>query len=87
VRVTPAPGTWLPVESLLALPGVVAVDAPDGALFADLGGASDVPAFVRAAAALPFDLLGVAEEPPSLQEAYLALVGAAADERPVEVAP
>jgi hypothetical protein len=31
--------------------------------------------FLRAATALPFDLMGVAEERPTLQEAYLALVG------------
>jgi ABC-2 type transport system ATP-binding protein len=44
-----------------------------------------VPEFIRAAAALPHDLLGVADEPPTLQEAYLALVGNAAS-NPGEVA-
>jgi ABC-2 type transport system ATP-binding protein len=33
-----------------------------------------VPGVVRAVAALPGDLLGVAEEPPTLEEAYLRLV-------------
>jgi len=80
VCVTPAPGASLATESLRALPGAVAVDARDGVFLVDLRSAGDVPAFVRGAAALPVDLLGVAEEPPSLQEAYLALVGAAADD-------
>ena len=34
-----------------------------------------VPAVVRAIAGMPGDLLGVAEEPPTLEEAYLRLVG------------
>ena len=79
VRVTPAVGQSLDARALLALPGATTVDAVDGAMVADLADARDVPAFVRAVAALPLDLLGVAEEPPTLQEAYLALVGAAGD--------
>jgi ABC-2 type transport system ATP-binding protein len=33
-----------------------------------------IPAVVRQIAAMPGDLLGVAEEPPTLEEAYLRLV-------------
>lgn len=79
VRVTPAHGSTLAVESLLALPGAANVEASAGAFLVDLTGADDVSAFVRGAAALPDDLLGVAEEPPTLQEAYLALVGKSAE--------
>lgn len=76
VRVTPAPGAGLVASDLLSLPGVLEIHSRDGDLAADLARAADVPAFVRAAATLPFELLGVAEEPPTLQEAYLTLVGA-----------
>jgi ABC-2 type transport system ATP-binding protein len=55
--------------------GAIRVESEDGALLVELEGAADVPAFVRGAAAMPVDLLGVAEVPPTLQEAYLALVG------------
>ena len=75
VRVTPAPGAGLVASDLVSLPGVLEIHSRDGDLAADLARATDVPAFVRAAAALPFELLGVAEEPPTLQEAYLTLVG------------
>jgi ABC-2 type transport system ATP-binding protein len=85
VRVTLAPGTRLGGESLLALPGAVGVELRDGAFTVDLESAGAVPDFVRGAAALPVDLLGVAEEPPTLQEAYLALVGTPAGDA-VEVA-
>jgi ABC-2 type transport system ATP-binding protein len=77
VRVTPLPGAHLTREELLALPGAAsAVVAEDGSFTVDLAAEDAVPAFVRAAAAMPHDLMGVAEEPATLQEAYLALVGA-----------
>jgi ABC-2 type transport system ATP-binding protein len=79
VRVTPAPGVPLAVEALLALPGAVRAEAGEGSITVEVSAAGLVPAFVPAAAALPVDLLGVAEEAPTLQEAYLALVGAPAD--------
>jgi ABC-2 type transport system ATP-binding protein len=60
---------------LSALPGVKEILSLDGGFAADLVEEGAVPSFVRAVVALPFDLLGVAEEPPTLQEAYLALVG------------
>jgi ABC-2 type transport system ATP-binding protein len=80
VRVTPAPGVLPDLAALRSLPGAIGVEERGGVFMADLGSAEDVPAFVRAAVALPVDLLGVAEEPPTLQEAYLALVGAHADD-------
>jgi ABC-2 type transport system ATP-binding protein len=79
VRVTPAPGVRLPAGALLGLPGAVRAEAGGGSITVEVSAAGLVPAFVRAAAGLPVDLLGVAEEPPTLQEAYLALVGTPAD--------
>jgi ABC-2 type transport system ATP-binding protein len=75
VRVTPAPGSRIAPGELLELPGTVHVEAGDGFFVVDLRAVRSVPDFVRAAALLPHDLLGVAEEAPTLQEAYLALVG------------
>lgn len=75
VRVQPAPGSGLTEWDVGSLPGVVRVLPVSDGFTVDLVAADAVPSFVRAAAALPFDLLGVAEEPPTLQEAYLALVG------------
>ena len=37
-------------------------------------GRERIPAVVRQVAAMPLDLLGVAEEPPTLEEAYLRLI-------------
>jgi ABC-2 type transport system ATP-binding protein len=82
VRVTPAPGTRIAPGELLALPGATHAVERDGAFIVDIHSVRNVPEFVRAAALLPHDLLGVAEEPPTLQEAYLALVGAAAAPAP-----
>jgi ABC-2 type transport system ATP-binding protein len=76
VRVTPLPGARLTREELLALPGAASAVAQDGSFTVDLVAEDAVPAFVRAAAAMPHDLMGVAEEPATLQEAYMALVGA-----------
>ena len=79
VRVTPVPGSRMTAADLSALPGVTKVGAlPDG-YAVDLVEEGAVSPFLRAATALPFDLLGVAEEPPTLQEAYLALVGSQRD--------
>jgi ABC-2 type transport system ATP-binding protein len=74
VRVTPAPGVRMVPGELMALPGSVRAESRDGYFLVDLRTARGVPEFVRAAALLPHDLLGVAEEPPTLQEAYLVLV-------------
>jgi len=76
VRVTPVAGVTLSADELQALPGAVSVTAHDGSFTVDLTADDAVPGFVRAAAAMPHDLLGIAEEPATLQEAYLALVGA-----------
>ncbi len=76
-RVTPLPGTAVPIDDLLALPGALRAEFGPDFTLVDLCRVDDVPAFIRAAAALPVQLLGVAEEPPTLKEAYLALVGAA----------
>jgi ABC-2 type transport system ATP-binding protein len=75
VRVTPAPGSTMVAGDLSGLPGVKGVLALDAGFAADLADDGAVPVFLRSVVALPFDLLGVAEEPPTLQEAYLALVG------------
>jgi ABC-2 type transport system ATP-binding protein len=75
VRVTPVPGSALTADDLVGLPGVATVAASNGGFAADLVDEAAVPVFLRAATALPFDLMGVAEERPTLQEAYLALVG------------
>jgi ABC-2 type transport system ATP-binding protein len=80
VRVTPAPGAHVATEALLALPGAIGAEREEGYVLVELRAAKDVPAFVRGVASLPVDLLGVAEEPPTLQEAYLALVGTPGDQ-------
>jgi hypothetical protein len=54
------------------------VESYAGSLLVDVRSVLVVPEFVRAAAMLPHDLLGIAKEAPTLQEAYLALVGAPA---------
>ncbi len=75
VRVTPRVGSDMTAGDLTTLPGVKEILSLDGAFAVDLVREDAVPSFLRAVVALPFDLLGVAEEPPTLQEAYLALVG------------
>jgi ABC-2 type transport system ATP-binding protein len=80
VLVTPAPGAVLTARMLLTLPGATGMDADDGTFLVGVASLSAVPGFVRAAVALPVDLLGVAEEAPTLQEAYLALVGTPSDD-------
>ena len=81
VRVTPVAGAVLTGADLLALPGAVAAHVHETSITVDLSAEDAVPGFVRAVVALPCDLLGVAEEPPTLQEAYLALVGASEEQR------
>jgi ABC-2 type transport system ATP-binding protein len=74
VRVTPAPRTVLDERAIAALDGVRALTAVPGGAVVELTTRAAVPAVVRAIAAMPADLLGVAEEPPTLEEAYLRLV-------------
>jgi ABC-2 type transport system ATP-binding protein len=76
VRVAPAPGVRLDLEALEALPSVTRAYADDGGAVAEASSRDGVPALVRAIAAMPLDLLGVAEEPPTLEEAYLRLMRA-----------
>jgi ABC-2 type transport system ATP-binding protein len=74
VRVTVAPRTVLDEHRLAALDGVWNVTAVVGGAIVELASRQAVPAIVRAIAGMPGDLLGVAEEPPTLEEAYLRLV-------------
>ena len=46
----------------------------DGGAIVELTSREMIPAVVRQIAAMPVDLLGVAQEPPTLEEAYLRLV-------------
>jgi ABC-2 type transport system ATP-binding protein len=75
VRVTPvAPG--IPsADELAALPGVTEVRVHDGALRLRVATRGDVPGLLRAAASLEAAFYGVAEEVPTLEDAYLRLVG------------
>jgi ABC-2 type transport system ATP-binding protein len=77
VLVTAAAGTVLDRSRIAALAGVRRVTAVDGGAIVELISRGAVPAVVRAIAGMPGDLLGVAEEPPTLEEAYLRLVHAA----------
>jgi ABC-2 type transport system ATP-binding protein len=74
VRVTAAPRTVLDHDGIAALHGVRQVSPLDGGAIIELATRAAVPAVVRAIAGMPGDLLGVAEEPPTLEEAYLRLV-------------
>ena len=60
----------------MELPGALGATLEGESVLVDLPSLDAVPEFVRAAARLPVDLLGVSEEAPTLQEAYLVLVGA-----------
>jgi ABC-2 type transport system ATP-binding protein len=75
VRVSLAQSSVLARSDVMALPGARDVTLASDHMMVTIESLEHVPAFVRGAAALPVDLLGVAEEPPTLQEAYLALVG------------
>lgn len=83
VRVTVAPGTLLDERAIAALPGVRRVTTVAGGAIIDLQARHTIPALVRAVASMPGDLLGVAEEPPTLEEAYLRLVRTQGPETPV----
>ena len=76
VRVTLAPDAVLDETAIAALPGVRAVARVDGGAMVEVDSRHAVPPVVRAIAGMPGDLLGVAEEPPTLEEAYLRLVRA-----------
>jgi len=76
VRVAPAPGSQLDPEALAALAGVVRVRRDDGGAIVEVSTRDAIPSLVRAIAAMPVDLLAVAEEPPTLEEAYLRLMSA-----------
>ena len=74
VRVTVAPRTVLDHGAIGALDGVSRVCPIEGGALVELRSRDAVPGVVRAMAALPGELLGVAEEPPTLEDAYLRLV-------------
>jgi ABC-2 type transport system ATP-binding protein len=74
VRVTTALGTDLDHHGIAELQGVLGVVPVAGGAVAELASRAMIPAVVRQIAAMPGDLLGVAEEPPTLEEAYLRLV-------------
>jgi ABC-2 type transport system ATP-binding protein len=74
VRVTVAPGAALDAPGIAALDGVRALTPVDGGAIVEVTGRQAIPGVVRQIAAMPGDLLGVAEEPPTLEEAYLRLV-------------
>jgi ABC-2 type transport system ATP-binding protein len=46
----------------------------EGGVIVEVTSRQAIPDVVRQIAAMPVDLLGVAEEPPTLEEAYLRLV-------------
>jgi ABC-2 type transport system ATP-binding protein len=74
VRVTVAPGSTLDTQAITLLDGVRRVlPQHDGACL-ELTASDAIPAVVRRIAAMPCDLLGVAQELPTLEEAYLRLV-------------
>ena len=74
VRVTVAPGAALDAQGIAALHGVREVTPVVGGAIVEVATRRAVPGVVRAIAGMPGDLLGVAEEPPTLEEAYLRLV-------------
>jgi ABC-2 type transport system ATP-binding protein len=78
VRVRTAPSAVLDLAAVRVLDGVLGVTpCGDGALV-EVAARERIPTVVRQIAAMPIDLLGVAEEPPTLEQAYLRLVDAAA---------
>jgi hypothetical protein len=74
IRVVAAPGASLDLEALARLEGALEVSQDAGGAVVRVDGRDRVPQTVRAIAAMPTDLLGVAEDPPTLEEAYLRLV-------------
>jgi ABC-2 type transport system ATP-binding protein len=76
VRVAPVPGAQLDLAALEAVAGVVGVRRDDGGAVVEVSARGAIPALVRQIAAMPVDLLAIAEEPPTLEEAYLRLMSA-----------
>jgi len=76
VRVAPAPGAQLDLAALEALAGVVRVRRDDGGAVVEVSARDAIPTLVREIAAMPVDLLAIAEEPPTLEDAYLRLMAA-----------
>ena len=74
VRVTAAGSAALDLAELRGIDGVLRVEAMPGGATLEVDGQRRVPSVIRQVAALPVDLLGVAEDPPTLEEAYLRLV-------------
>jgi ABC-2 type transport system ATP-binding protein len=74
VRVTVAPGAPLDERGIAALEGVLRVAPVDAGAVVEVTSREVIPRVVRQIAAMPGDLLGVAEDPPTLDEAYLRLV-------------
>ena len=74
VRVTAGPTTTLDERGIAALDGVRRVIPGSRGAIVELTARHMVPAVVRAIAQMPGDLLGVAEEPPTLEEGYLRLI-------------
>ncbi len=74
VRVTLAPGAALDERGIAALEGVLRVAPVQAGAVVEVTSREVIPAVVRQVAAMPGDLLGVAEDPPTLDEAYLRLV-------------
>ena len=74
VAVTTAPGTEVDASAVGALAGVRRVTPTDQGAIVELETRDAIPGVVRQIAAMPGDLLGVAEEPPTLEQAYLRLV-------------
>lgn len=75
IRVAPAPGTRLDFAALEGLPDVVRALPDGGGAVVQAASRDAIPRLVRAIAGMPGDLVAVAEEPPTLEEAYLRLMG------------
>ncbi len=74
VRVTVAEGAQIDLQSIAALEGVGNVVAANVGAEVEVASRQVIPSVVRQVAAMPVDLLGIAEEPPTLEEAYLRLI-------------
>jgi ABC-type multidrug transport system ATPase subunit len=75
VRVTPVVPGRLAAEQLSSIPGVAEIVSFDGCWRLRVEHNDQVPEIVRAVAGLGEDFLGIAEEIPTLEQAYLELVG------------
>jgi ABC-2 type transport system ATP-binding protein len=74
IQVIAAPGAGIDERGIAALDGVVRVVPERTGAVVEVTSREVIPAVVRQIAAMPGDLLGVAEDPPTLDEAYLRLV-------------